>query len=143
MPSITLKSALSFVLIGLILAAAGCGEPNETATYDPEEQYHPADWLPARHAVAAQEDLNSCRRCHGQDLVSGGIVKVGCNQCHIGGPTAVHPPTFAGFPWLEGGHGRYVAQNGTGSCRNVWCHGSNLQGVAQSGNSCRECHDFP
>lgn len=142
MPSIMFKILLLLV-VSAALVVAGCGDPAGTATYDPEASVHPSDWLPAKHMLAAQENSDSCRNCHGEDLVSGGIAKVSCNSCHIGGPLAVHPPTFDGLPWLQGGHGRYVAQNGTGSCRNVWCHGNNLQGVAQSGNSCRECHDFP
>jgi hypothetical protein len=143
MPSITAKLALLFVLLGAVLVAAGCGDSTATATYDPEASVHPPDWLPAKHMQAAGQNAGTCRQCHGEDLVSGGITGIGCNGCHLGGPLAVHPATFEGFPWLQGGHGRYVVANGTTSCRNIWCHGANLQGVAQSGPSCNECHGFP
>ncbi len=144
MPSIgRMISCCAAVVTAGFIAIAGCGSPNATATFNPEESVHPADWLPAGHMIAAEDNLNGCTQCHGQDLVSGGISKVSCTSCHIGGPTAVHPATFNGVLWLNGGHGQYVAANGTGSCRNVWCHGNNLEGVAQSGPSCRECHSFP
>jgi hypothetical protein len=145
MSSMTVRTITCSValLIAAIVAAAGCGSPNSTASYNPEESVHPPDWLPAGHMVAAGENADTCRQCHGRDLVSGGISKIGCTGCHIGGPLAVHPATFNGLPWLEGGHGQYAAVDGTAACKNIWCHGNNLQGVAQSGPSCRECHDFP
>lgn len=145
MPSIAEKLSIGCLILAVagMLSASGCGDSNQTATYDPEASVHPSDWLPARHAAAARDNAGSCRQCHGQDLVSGGIAKISCNNCHIGGPLKVHPATFNGLPWLQGGHGQYVAANGTRSCANLWCHGNNLQGVAMSGPSCRKCHTFP
>lgn len=145
MPSVTKKASFIAMLFIVILVISACGDPDSTATFDPETAVHPADWLPAGHAGPARENANSCGNCHGTDLVSGGISGVSCTSCHIGGAMQVHPAVFNGFPWLQGGHGRYTASNGTSSCANVWCHGSSLQGVAQSGPSCRtqECHSFP
>ena len=134
--------SVAAILAGSVMIP-GCGSPNSTASYNPEESVHPPDWLPANHMAAARENANTCRQCHGEDLERGGISKVGCTGCHIGGPLAVHPDTFNGLSWLNGGHGQYEAVNGTGACKNIWCHGNNLQGVALSGPSCRECHSFP
>ena len=86
MPSLKSKLALPFVLIGAVLIAAACGDPTATATYDPEASVHPSDWLPAGHMTAARQNSNTCKQCHGEDLVSGGISGVRCNSCHLGGP---------------------------------------------------------
>lgn len=142
MSSVIKRTVFAGILCTLMFLMSACGDPNSTATFDPETSVHPADWLPAGHVGPAREDTNSCGNCHGTDL-TGGISRVSCTTCHIGSATEVHPEVFNGFPWLEGGHGRYVVSNGTSSCANIWCHGFDLQGVAESGPSCRECHTFP
>lgn len=43
---------------------------------------HAAGWgEPERHGPAANGDLSSCRRCHGDDL-GGGTSRVSCDGCH-------------------------------------------------------------
>lgn len=126
------------VLIAAVLAVSGCGDSDRTATFDPETSVHPPDWLPAKHMYEAREDIDSCKSCHGTDLVSGGISKVACNTCHLGGPSSVHPVEWGESAVEE--HGLYVVQNGVSSCRNMWCHGQQLEGVGESGPACAECH---
>lgn len=127
-------------LIAFALMVSACGGQDATATFDPETSVHPPGWLPAEHMVKAGENLDSCRQCHGDDLVSGGISGVSCDTCHLGGPPSVHP-----LEWGESAeeeHGSYVVQNGTDSCRNTWCHGADLEGVSESGPSCNTCHPY-
>jgi predicted CxxxxCH...CXXCH cytochrome family protein len=47
------------------------------------------------------------------------------------------------YPDVQLNHRAYAASNGTASCANASCHGSNLTGVAQSGPSCSTCHSWP
>jgi hypothetical protein len=75
--------------------------------------------------------------CHGTNLQ--GFTGPSCTLCHIGGPTAKHPPEWDNAITIHGG---YVQRNGTASCRNATCHGTNLQGVFLSGQACNDCHNF-
>jgi hypothetical protein len=141
MSSLDRRIIVSCIFIGL-LAAWGCGDANPEASFDTDEGVHGGGWLPAGHAGQAEININSCKSCHGDDLL-GGISLVSCTSCHLGGTMAVHLETVDGVPWLEGlsaGHGLYVVANGINSCRNTSCHGTNLEGVAQSGPACAECH---
>ena len=124
-------------LIGL-MGLAGCGSstPNDKATTTP----HMAGWLPAGHSIKAKVDNASCQECHGADL-SGGISGVGCTGCHLGGPTSAHPIAWGDAILTT--HGKYVVANSSNSCRNGYCHGPYLQGVADSGPSCSSCHNYP
>jgi hypothetical protein len=136
---IRIVCVISILIAGLFLVQ-GCGDSDSTATYDPETSVHPPDWLPAKHMFAARDNADVCRDCHGADLVGGGISKIGCTSCHLGGPLSVHP-----IEWGESAieeHGLFVVQEGTSSCRNMWCHGAGLQGVPESGPSCNLCHPF-
>lgn len=128
------------LLIGLVMLA-GCGTPNDKAPFDADTQKHAADWLPAPHRTAAEKNLADCKGCHGEDLL-GGISGVGCVSCHMGGPTSVHPADWEGTAILTK-HGLYVVKNSSDACRNIYCHGPYLQGVAQSGPSCSSCHSYP
>src|SRR5574337_630809 len=142
MPSMTTATRMSCLLLACALLGAGCGNPNATATFDPETSHHPSDWMPAGHMLAAQGNADSCRNCHGQDLTSGGIAKISCTGCHLGGPLSKHLVEWNGHQTTLQMHGTYAIQNGTGSCKNVWCHGPTLQGVPFSGPSCNLCHTF-
>ena len=126
------------VLIAAVPAVPGCGDSDSTSTFDPETSAHPPDWLPAKHMNEAGENIDSCKSCHGSDLMSGGISKMTCDTCHLGGPLSVHPVEWGESAEEE--HGQYVVQHGISSCRNMWCHGQQLEGVAQSGRACAECH---
>lgn len=140
MPQITTK-VLSFAVLGaLALALSGCGDANPKATFDPAAGKHPANWLPAGHSAAAEEDVNGCAECHGDDL-TGGISKVTCfgtAGCHLGGTTAIHPLGWGQVAYLR--HPAYIAANGTGSCATTLCHGTDLRGVTDSGFDCLSCH---
>lgn len=141
MPQITTK-ALSFAVLGVLaLALSGCGDANQQATFDSTSGKHPANWLPAGHSVAAEENINGCVECHGEDL-TGGIAKVSCVNvpgCHIGGATSAHPVLWGQLAYAL--HAGYVTTNGNASCATALCHGTDLLGVADSGPSCAvNCH---
>jgi hypothetical protein len=138
-------SVMGLLLFGLA-ALVGCGSDSNTQSpFDADAQQHADGWLPASHATAATLDMASCQQCHGEDLL-GGISKVGCTGCHLGGPTSAHPTTWTSTTILSL-HGKYVVANTETSCRNIYCHGSALQGVPNSGPSCASpfpCHStFP
>lgn len=82
--------------------------------------------------------------CHGTNLE--GVTGSGpsCTSCHLGGPLSAHPVEWKNEIALHGG---YVLQQGTRGppnqgCRNVTCHGADLQGVFLSGPACNDCHNF-
>ncbi len=144
-PIMTIGRSGFLLLIGLVVLA-GCGTANNNAPLDSDSGKHGvAGWLPAGHMTAAQANLSDCKSCHGEDLL-GGISQVSCVTCHLGGPTSIHPSDWAGNAILTN-HGPYVKANDTTSCRNVYCHGYSLQGVASSGPTCNNpngtCHSYP
>jgi hypothetical protein len=89
--------------------------------------------------VAAQTDIGVCAECHGDDY-GGGISRVSCTQCHLGGVSAVHPSSWGTGSQIDLYHGPYAQTNGTTACANTYCHGTTLIGVAGSGPSCTSCH---
>jgi hypothetical protein len=109
------------------------------------ESLHPEEWggfAYARHEFfVAENGTVSCSNsaCHGTDL--GGAPESGpsCTECHLGGVFSVHPVEWDEDILL---HEDFVASRGTGSCRNITCHGSALEGVPGSGPSCFICHSF-
>jgi hypothetical protein len=135
MSQITIRlSVMGLLLLGLVVLV-GCGsDANTQAPFDSDAQQHAAGWLPAGHMTAAQPDGASCQECHGADF-SGGISKVSCTTCHLGGALSVHPATWEGDAILTS-HGPYVVANGSLACANVNCHGADLKGVVNSGPSC-------
>lgn len=142
MPQI-IKIALALACLVVLGGLGGCGDENSRSTYDPEQGNHPSGWLPSGHAGPARAHLDSCRDCHGQDF-SGGIAKVACTQCHLGGPLDIHPVAWS-TPGPHGPlgyalHASFVQQNGAASCANAFCHGTDLAGVPGSGPSCSSCH---
>lgn len=159
MPQITTK-ALSFAVLGVLaLALSGCGDENSHSSFDPDKGAHPDDWLPARHAAAAIGNLEDCTPCHGADF-NGGISKVACTSCHLGNQTDVHPVEWGAHDYAR--HGDWIRQRviasgvassdidpgalarifpaqtaaAAASCANVYCHGADYRGVADSGPSC-------
>jgi predicted CxxxxCH...CXXCH cytochrome family protein len=129
-------SLLVLFLTGLLFLA-GCGSEKNEKTPEFDGDQHTAGWLPAGHRDAARADETVCTECHGADF-SGGISKVSCSQCHLGGVNSVHPLVWSGQTVTA--HGGYVAGNGNTQCANAFCHGTTLSGVAQSGPSCTSCH---
>jgi len=128
------------LLIGLALLA-GCGStPNDKAPFSADTGKHAAGWLPAQHSTSATASTASCKECHGEDL-TGGISGVSCTTCHIGGPTSAHPTDWGTSILTK--HGPYVVANTSASCQNVYCHGANREGVANSGPACSSCHSYP
>lgn len=130
---------IAIISFALMLSACGSSTVNSDNVFTNEESHGAAGkggeitW----HAAAAKANFDSCKECHGQDLL-GGISKVSCSQCHLGGPTSYHPQDWG--PLTIAKHGPYVADSGNTSCANAACHGSALDGVADSGPSCSSCH---
>lgn len=109
------------------------------------EATHPLQWGAYAYALHATfVKLNgtaSCAEaaCHGTTLEGVAGSGPACTSCHLGGPTSKHPQLWDTNVTLHMG---YVAQNGTASCQNALCHGTDLKGVFLSGPSCNACHQF-
>jgi len=113
---------------------------------------HPQQWGQFAYALhgpfVVQNGTESCSNveCHGAGLT--GIAGSGpsCTSCHLGGSAlSPHPVgwnTAADLSSTVPLHAQFVGNNGTTSCRNLACHGANLQGVFLSGPSCNACHNF-
>ncbi len=128
------------VFWGSFFILSGCSSQSPQSIFNRDTGRHmSSDWLPAGHMTAATADIAACKDCHGADL-AGGISKVSCMSCHLGGPTSVHP---ANWVPLYTTHGPYAAANGTAACANQYCHGPALEGVPGSGPSCTKCHSLP
>jgi len=144
MSQITKFTIMGLLLLAGLLFMAGCGSstPNSKASSSANtEGQHAADWLPAGHMVAAQEDQSACTECHGSNY-DGGISGVSCTTCHLGGAMSIHPTSWGIGTGIDLNHAAYVASNGTGACANAFCHGSTLTGVVGSGPACvsAACH---
>lgn len=131
------KSIGVFIFAGMLLNGCGSSTPNQQATFNSDNPQHPAGWVTTGHMQAAQADMTTCVSCHGSDY-SGGISKVSCTQCHLGGVDSVHPVVWSQMTVTA--HGSYVTANGNAACSNAACHGTDLSGVANSGPSCTSCH---
>jgi hypothetical protein len=129
------------VIILSVFFLHGCGSstanPQASFNSGTSTSQHPAGWQTSGHMTAAQTDMTACTACHGSDY-SGGISKVSCTQCHLGGVSSVHPVVWSQMTVTA--HGSYVTANGNTSCSNAACHGPDLSGVAGSGPSCSSCH---
>lgn len=147
MPQIARIVIIAVLAAGLLVLAIGCG--NSDSLFNPDTGKHTTSWLPEQHAAAVTTGTTSlgaplyftgsCIECHGADL-SGGISQVSCTDCHMGGPTAVHPATWDPV-YLN--HGPTASADGTAQCSNLYCHGPSLGGVASSGPACTTCHSWP
>jgi hypothetical protein len=107
---------------------------------------HPTSWTqPIALDHSTYVELNgtvgcSNMDCHGTDLL-GGTTGVSCTACHIGGTLSIHPADWAGQ--ITTAHGNYVNINTTSSCSNIYCHGTNLEGVSGVSPACDSCHAMP
>jgi predicted CxxxxCH...CXXCH cytochrome family protein len=129
--------AVLLLIAGLLFLSACGSEKNRNSPFDADEDQHAAGWLPAGHKTAAQENEDACTECHGSDF-SGGVSKVSCTSCHLGGVNSVHPLDWGTS--IDAVHGTYVDANANTACANTHCHGSDLGGVTDSGPSCTSCH---
>ena len=113
---------------------------------------HPLAWDNLVYALHGnfvdQNGTTACANtfCHGTSLDGVGGTGPSCTSCHLGGPLSPHPAGWNTQADFTSGtlplHAQFVGNNGTVSCRNVVCHGANLQGVYLSGPSCNTCHNF-
>lgn len=138
MSQITKFTFPGLLLIGGLLFTGGCGSstPNSNSPFDADSG-HPANWLPAGHMNSARSDESVCAECHGTDY-TGGTSGVSCTQCHLGGVNSVHPVEWGTS--IDSAHAAYVDTNGNTACANANCHGTNLEGVDNSGPACTSCH---
>lgn len=132
MPSI--KSILAILALGAALAVGGCADKNSNVVFSPESG-HSSDWLTG-HKEAGKADRESCFECHGEEL-DGGISKVSCTRCHLGGSDSIHPAQWGSYGYAR--HSAYVAASGSTSCASAACHGTDLRGAGKA-PSCTGCH---
>ena len=122
-----------------LLALSACGDSNGD-TFPRDTGKHPENWVLSGHKVKALNNgVDSCFECHGENGV-GGISNVPCSNCHLGGPTSLHPLAWGSGPVnVTNNHGAYLVNNSIDSCASVYCHGVNLEG--SSGPACVACHN--
>jgi len=107
---------------------------------------HPLDWAAPtalNHSGTVElAGTAGCSNvhCHGGDLL-GGTTGPSCASCHLGGTLAIHPADWAGQ--ISTKHGEYASANTTASCRNIYCHGQDLEGVPGVSPQCNICHAMP
>ena len=139
MSQVKITTITAVLLITGLLFMGGCSSssPNSKAAYDADSG-HAEGWLPAGHMNAARADQTVCTECHGTNFL-GGFSGVTCMGCHLGGPTVMHPQDWTGSRiWSK--HAAYAGSGGTSACATIFCHGSALRGVQDSGPSCTSCH---
>ncbi|MFA7403324.1 MAG: hypothetical protein WC007_04985 [Pelobacteraceae bacterium] len=133
MPSITPSHLL--VAVAAMLALAGCGDKNSNVVFS-QENGHSSGWATA-HKTSAKANLESCAECHGENL-DGGIAKVSCSLCHLGGSGAVHPSQWGNYAYAR--HNSYSTTQRTTSCATATCHGAALAGAGAAPNCATQCH---
>jgi predicted CxxxxCH...CXXCH cytochrome family protein len=139
MSPIISMSRLALLLSFAVLLAAGCSTPSDQSAFDTATNRHIAGWVPAEHAPAAQENIASCKECHGEDLL-GGISGVSCSSCHVNGIssltgcTSCHGRPPAAVPGRFEGH---KAHNALPQVANVCdtCHSGAGTGTQNHVNS--------
>ena len=140
-----LSCSLVLLMLTALIAVVACSDSREQVFNAETGRHDAADWLPLEHALAttsgstapgAPANTAPCKECHGADLL-GGVSGVSCSGCHLGGPTHVHPEAWG---TVSRDHMPHVQANGTASCANLYCHGTSLNGAANSGPSCSSCH---
>jgi len=104
---------------------------------------HPASWgtssVDLDHGPYVQTNSSSAcanEYCHGTLLTGVDQSGPSCTSCHLGGIGSSHPTDWATPIALN--HASYVEANGTSSCANAACHGTDLLG--NTGPSCSSCH---
>ena len=135
MSQITIIRRAGLLLALTLVFLAGCGTANDGSTFNADKQTHPAGWT-ASHSAAAKNNITACWECHGEDL-KGGISKIACNTCHMGGSYSAHPLDWAAPIALN--HSAFVTISGSSGCATADCHGKDLLG-GLTGPSCTSCH---
>ena len=110
----------------LILFAAGCGDPNSEAIFDPNTGKHIGNWM-VIHGNSYGAYDGRCNECHGMRL-DGGISAIGCftnAACHSSvtscGTCHGNPPSGRSFPNAAGAHAVHLSiQNTNFNCDT--CH---------------------
>lgn len=139
-----IKATLYVSVLAFSLSLSGCGDTNSKVVFNPESGKHLPGWATG-HKNSAKADTESCFECHGDNL-DGGIAKVSCTECHIGGNGSYHPGQWGEYAYAR--HKAYVNgqkspanPNGTLKCSTAYCHGAALTGIANISPSCvNACH---
>jgi hypothetical protein len=112
---------------------------------------HPTQWgsyAYARHSAYVKTNgTATCAvaACHGSSLQGvSGSGPACASACHLGSATAKHPADWTvsknGALKNPKGHSDYAKAQGSNSCNNANCHGTDAKGVFLSGPSCYLCH---
>ena len=126
----SLRTSLPLVLISVLLLG-GCADKNSGVVFSPDTG-HGANWKSV-HNVAARNDIEQCKECHGSDL-KGGISTVNCLSCHTNSPEA-QPTGCASCH----GDGDAAKSGPTGFLRPDMA-GTHAKHVAIPGVDCSTCH---
>jgi len=123
-------------ILSLAIITLSCG----SGAYEPEQNTsrsiypHVAEFAqPGSHGqyVLANNNIQSCGICHGDDL-QGGTSLTSCFECH--------PPYPHRLGWNDPAqHGTAALDPGVDSCA-ISCHGENFSGK-DSATACFKCHD--
>jgi hypothetical protein len=141
---ISISKGLAITAAALVLW--GCGKANSNAPAF-SVSGHPANWLDKhRPAVLAKGSANSCKECHGQDLL-GGIAKTSCAECHALPPFGAHPAGWAD-PAAHGAAAKLKpsltntgVNQGFSMCQS--CHGADFKGGVAGVSCLKNCHTDP
>ncbi len=141
MSSIMTMGRSVFLLLIALMVFSGCGTPNDPVPFDSDAAQHTSDWVYAKHASVSQENIQSCKECHGEDL-DGGIAGVACAECHVKGSpltltncTSCHgnPPNGNVYPNMSLSHPVHNAlPRVTNVCAS--CHSGAGSGMAKHYN---------
>ena len=138
------RTGFSMIAFVMLMTACGTSTENNKTVYNASKGNHAVDWKWAGHAAEAQNDLNVCKGCHGQDL-SGGVAAVNCSSCHVNGIgtmtgcVSCHavPPSGTATPNRRGAHTVHEALvNITGICGT--CHANAGSGTNKHANGTLE-----
>jgi hypothetical protein len=139
-----------------VMAAAlclwGCGKANSNAPAFGVSG-HPANWLDKhRPAVLAKGSADSCKECHGADLL-GGIAKTSCAECHAIPVFPFAPANHADTNWVDTGQLHGAAAKARPSLTNTGinqgfkmcqsCHGADFKGGVAGVSCLNNCHTDP
>jgi len=122
------------MLFALVVSlASGCAN-QVSSTSNP----HPKGYVNT-HGADAEDDLDSCKLCHGSDF-SGGSTVTSCLDCHTQGPPfVIHP---ADWDDIAVDHQAFYQTQSWSTCAISACHGETLRG-GLAGSSCfaSQCHE--
>jgi len=128
MSQIMTGARIGIAIASLAVMLSACSTENSNNDINASTGSHPASWQWTAHVSPAQENVDSCKECHGQDL-AGGVAAVACSSCHVNGIATMTgcvschaaPPSGTMAPNRSGAHAVHNGlANVTGVCNT--CH---------------------